>query len=97
MIGRGLSISFSCAPSSPQRSRSSWRLDLDTDSISCPSRLEGEIGKRGIIDVLRNGVKHGQHDIDRFYGAPSPGSLKAAEAAQSSGAADRRHPPCRRP
>jgi hypothetical protein len=25
MIGRGLSISFSCAPSSPQRSRRCWR------------------------------------------------------------------------
>jgi len=61
MIGRGLSISFSCAPSSPQRSRSSWRLDLDTDSISCPSRLEGEIGKRGVIDVLRRQARPPRH------------------------------------
>jgi type I restriction enzyme R subunit len=43
------------------------------------SRLQGEITRRGTIDVLRNGVKHGPHDIDLFYGTPSPGNLKAAE------------------
>ena len=35
------------------------------------ARLQGEIGKRGTIDVLRNGIKHGPHDIDLFYGTPS--------------------------
>ena len=33
--------------------------------------------KRGVIDVLRNGVKHGPHHIDLFYGTPSPGNDKA--------------------
>jgi type I restriction enzyme R subunit len=43
------------------------------------SRIQGEITRRGIIDVLRNGVKHGPHQVDLFYGTPSQGNLKAAE------------------
>ena len=35
------------------------------------ARLQGEISKRGTIDVLRNGIKHGPHDLDLFYGTPS--------------------------
>ncbi|MDY0130084.1 MAG: type I restriction endonuclease, partial [Methanosarcina vacuolata] len=42
-------------------------------------RLQGEITKRGIIDVLRTGIKHGPHDIDLFYGTPTPGNTKAEE------------------
>jgi type I restriction enzyme, R subunit len=43
------------------------------------ARLQGEITKRGTIDVLRNGIKHGAHSIDLFFGTPSPGNTKAAE------------------
>ena len=43
------------------------------------ARLQGEIGKRGVIDVLRNGVKHGPHDVDLFYGTPRRAIAKAAE------------------
>lgn len=43
------------------------------------ARLQGEITKRGTIDVLRQGIKHGPHHIDLFYGKPSPGNIKAAE------------------
>jgi type I restriction enzyme R subunit len=42
------------------------------------ARLEKESGKRGVIDVLRDGVKHGPHDLTLFYGTPSPGNDKAA-------------------
>ena len=35
------------------------------------TRLQGEIAKRGTIDVLRNGVKHGPLQLDLFYGTPS--------------------------
>jgi len=41
------------------------------------ARLQGEISKRGTIDVLRHGIKHGVHDLDLFYGTPSPGNEKA--------------------
>ena len=43
------------------------------------ARLKNEVGKRGIVDALRNGVKHGPYDIALFYGAPSPGNRRAAE------------------
>ena len=43
------------------------------------ARLQGEISKRGTIDVLRHGLKHGPHHLDLFYGTPSPGNVKAAE------------------
>ncbi len=42
------------------------------------ARLFKEVGKRGVIDVLRHGVKHGPHDVTLFYGTPSPGNEKAA-------------------
>lgn len=41
------------------------------------ARLQREIGKRGVIDVLRNGIKHKQYDINLFYGTPSPGNEPA--------------------
>ena len=43
------------------------------------ARLQGEITKRGTIDVLRHGVKHGAHDLDLFYGTPSAGNMQARE------------------
>ena len=42
-------------------------------------RLQGEITRRGVIDVLRNGVKHGPCSVEFFFGTPSPGNAKAAE------------------
>ena len=41
------------------------------------ARLQGEVAKRGTVDVLRNGIKHGPHQIDLMYGTPSPGNEKA--------------------
>jgi len=41
------------------------------------ARLQCEISKRGTIDVLRHGIKHGPHDLDLFYGTPSKGNEKA--------------------
>jgi type I restriction enzyme R subunit len=41
------------------------------------ARLQGEISKRGTIDVLRHGIKHGAHDLDLFYGIPSTDNEKA--------------------
>ena len=43
------------------------------------ARLQGEISKRGVIDVLRRGVRHGAHDLDLFYGTPSVGNPRARE------------------
>ena len=35
------------------------------------TRLQGEIAKRGTIDVLRNGIRHRALHLDLFYGTPS--------------------------
>lgn len=43
------------------------------------ARLQGEISKRGVIDVLRHGVRHGPHNLDLFYGTPTPGNARAEE------------------
>ncbi len=43
------------------------------------ARLEKEIGSRGVIDVIRRGIKFDHHDIELFYGTPSPGNAKSAE------------------
>lgn len=48
------------------------------------ARLQGEIARRGTIDVLRHGLKHGPHHIDLFYGTPSPGNAAAAERFASN-------------
>jgi type I restriction enzyme R subunit len=57
-------------------------LDLDHESTTrhkALSRIQGEITKRGIVDVLRKGIKHGADNIDLFYATPTPGNIKAAE------------------
>lgn len=57
-------------------------LDLENDSPvrqKFLARLQGEISKRGVIDVLRHGIKHGSVSLDLFYGTPSPGNDAAAE------------------
>ena len=55
-------------------------LDLGQDSPTRRrflARLQGEVTKRGTIEALRKGVKHGPHQIDLMYGTPSPGNEKA--------------------
>ena len=48
------------------------------------ARLQGEVRKRGVIDVLRAGVKDGPHHVAFFYGTPSPGNpVAAARYAQN--------------
>ena len=57
-------------------------LGIDSDSPTRQkflARLQGETARRGVIDILRNGLKHGPHEIALFYPSPSPGNPKAAE------------------
>src|SRR5208337_1277929 len=57
-------------------------LDLRKDSPTRQkflARLQGEITKRGVVDVLRLGLKHGPHAIELFYGTPPQGNAKAEE------------------
>jgi len=43
------------------------------------NRLQGEITKKGVIELLRKGLDHLSAKVQLFYGAPSPGNPKAAE------------------
>ena len=57
-------------------------LSLDADTPARRkflARLQGEISKRGTIDVLRRGIKDGPHQIELFYGTPSAGNALAEE------------------
>jgi type I restriction enzyme, R subunit len=56
--------SLSLAQDSPRRSK-------------LLNRLQGEIAKRGVIDILRLGIDDGPVHIDLFYGTPSAKNPKA--------------------
>ncbi|MGI6525359.1 MAG: type I restriction endonuclease subunit R [Bdellovibrionota bacterium] len=58
------------------------QLSISTDSPERQkflNRLQGEVAKRGVIDLLRNGIKHGPISLDLYYGLPTPGNAKAEE------------------
>ena len=58
------------------------KLDLNDESPvrhKFLARLQGEATKRGTIDVLRKGIKHGPIHLDLFYGTPSLGNPLAIE------------------
>ena len=57
-------------------------LELDQDGIKRTQflhRLQGEIAKRGVVDVLRKGVSHGPVHVDLYKFLPTPGNASAAE------------------
>ncbi len=62
-------------------------LGLDEDSprrTQFLHRLQGEVARRGVIDVLRHGVKHNAVSLDMFYGTPTPGNVRAAQCFASN-------------
>ncbi len=57
-------------------------LNLENDGPSRQQflhRLQGEVTKRGVIDVLRKGIKHGPTSVDLYFGIPTPGNATAAQ------------------
>ena len=55
-------------------------LGIDADGparLRFLHRLAGEIDKRGVVDVLRKGVRHGPASVELLYGAPTPGNARA--------------------
>lgn len=42
-------------------------------------RIQGEIAKRGVVDVLRKGVSHGPAHVDLYKLLPTPGNASASE------------------
>jgi len=58
-------------------------LDLENDSPTRRrflARVQGEVAKRGVIDIMRHGLQHNQYQIDLFFGTPSPGNQMAEES-----------------
>ncbi|WP_202814950.1 type I restriction endonuclease subunit R [Aureimonas sp. AU22] len=56
-------------------------LSLDADMPqrrAFLARVRDEITNRGIIDVLRSGVRHGPHAVTLYFPLPSPGNPQAA-------------------
>ncbi|HOG02875.1 MAG TPA: type I restriction endonuclease, partial [Accumulibacter sp.] len=49
----------------------------DINRLKFLARLSAEIGKRGVIDVLRKGVAHGPLHFALFYGTASKGNARA--------------------
>lgn len=57
-------------------------LELDKEGIKRTQflhRLQGEITKRGVVDVLRKGISHGPEHIDLYKLLPTPGNVSSAE------------------
>ena len=50
----------------------------DVNRLKFLARTASEINKRGVIDVLRNGVQHGPTNLNLFFVTPSPGNERAA-------------------
>ena len=48
------------------------------------ARLRQQVDRRGIVDVLRKGVKHRQYDIALYYTSPTPGNDAAAARFQQN-------------
>lgn len=62
-------------------------FDLEQDTpkrLQFLHRLQGDIAKRGVIDVMRKGIKHAQASVDLFYATPSPENKRAVELYQSN-------------
>jgi type I restriction enzyme R subunit len=58
-------------------------LELAADGIKRTQflhRLQGEITKRGVVDVLRKGVSHGPVHVDLYKLLPTPGNASRSEA-----------------
>jgi type I restriction enzyme, R subunit len=57
-------------------------LELATEGIKRTQflhRIQGEIAKRGVVDVLRKGVSHGPVHVDLYKLLPTPGNTTATE------------------
>jgi type I restriction enzyme R subunit len=57
---------------------SDYRNPTDIKRLKFLNRLSAEIGKHGVIHVLRKGLKHEACDFTLFFATPSPGNATAA-------------------
>jgi len=77
-VNIGYEISFTRYFYKPQPLRTLEEIRADILALERETEgLLGKISKRGTVDVLRRGIKHGPHHLDLFCGTPSPGNVKA--------------------
>ena len=74
------------SPRSSTRSTSTTTARLGSKFLA---RLQGEIDKRGVIDVSAERRQARPASLDLFYGTPSPGNVKAAERYAQTASASR--------
>ena len=61
------------------KERTSIYININSLNYKLDKEHEGISEKRGTIDVLRHGIRHGAHEVDLFYGTPSAGNVQAQE------------------
>ncbi len=64
------------------QARAVEQLELGNEGIKQTQflhRLQGEIAKRGVVDVLRKGIQHGPAHIDLYKFLPTPGNATSYE------------------
>ena len=65
----------------------------DISRLKFLTRLSSEIGRRGVIDVLRHGLDHGPLHFRLFYGTPSAGKRHSRSPQRAQPLLH--HPPAR--
>jgi len=48
------------------------------------ARLQGEVTRRGVVHLLRNGIDHLGHHLDLYYPTPTDGNAKATEQFETN-------------
>jgi type I restriction enzyme, R subunit len=59
-------------------------VDEGTKRTQFLHRLQGEIAKRGVVDVLRKGISHGPAHVDLYKVLPTPADPASAENFQKN-------------
>ena len=60
------------------------RLEVPAERQKFLERLRGEITKRGVVDVLRQGIKHGPATVALYYATSTAGNAEAARLHQQN-------------
>ncbi len=55
------------------------KVEIPAEKQKFLARLQSEISKRGVVHVLRQGIKHGPTTVELYYATPSAGNVEAAK------------------
>lgn len=60
------------------------RLEVPSERQKFLERLRAEVTKRGVVDVLRQGIKHGPASVALYYATPTAGNAEVAKLHQQN-------------